>query len=76
MQQLIINKQGNSFSITLPQELVEKLNVAEGDTLLITENTDKHSITLSKYDESWEKAMKIYRQGSDKYSHALKELAQ
>lgn len=73
MQKLTINKQGNSFSITLPQELVEKLNMKEGDALFITE-TD-NGITLSKYDEQLEKAMEIYHQGSEKYRHALRKLA-
>lgn len=73
MQKLTINKQGNSFSITLPEELIEKLNMKEGDALFITE-TD-NGITLSKYDEQLEKAMEIYRQGSEKYRYALRELA-
>ncbi len=73
MQKLTLNKHGNSFSITLPEELVEKLNMKEGDALFITE-TD-NGITLSKYDEQLEKAMEIYRQGSEKYRYALRELA-
>ncbi len=73
MQQLTIHKQGNSFSINLPEELVEKLNIKEGDALFITETDD--GITLSKYDDQAEKAMKIYHKGSEKYRNALRELA-
>jgi len=73
MQKLTINKQGNFLSITLPKELVEKLNLTEYDVLVVTETAD--GITLSKYDAQLEKAMDIYRQGSEKYRNALRELA-
>lgn len=73
MQKLTINKQDDSFSITLPKALVEKLHITENNTLLITETSD--GFTLSKYDEKLEKAMEIYRQGSDKYRNALRKLA-
>ncbi len=68
-----INTKDNSLTITLPPELIEKLNITEGDTLIITENID--SITLSKYDLELETAMKIYKRGSNKYQNALKKLA-
>lgn len=73
MQKLTINKQGNFLSITLPKELVEKINLTECDVLVVTETAD--GITLSKYDAQLEKAMEIYRQGSEKYRNALRELA-
>jgi putative addiction module antidote len=64
---------GDSLVITLPQEVLEKLNVGEGDNVFLTETADGIQITI--FDPELEKAMKIYKEGSEKYKNALGELA-
>jgi antitoxin MazE len=73
MQILKLQKIGNSVGVTFSQELLEKLNLCEGDNLLVTET--EQGIQLSPYDSEFEKAMAIYREGSQKFRQALKELA-
>lgn len=73
IQSLKLRKIGNSVGVTFSKELLEKLNLSEGDTLFVTET--EHGLQLSPYDPEFEKAMAIYRQGSQKFRQALKELA-
>jgi putative addiction module antidote len=73
MYKIKIRKVGNSLGATLPKEILEKLRVGEGDTVFVTETPD--GVKLSAYDPEFETAMSIYKQGSQKYRNALKELA-
>jgi putative addiction module antidote len=73
MYALKIHKIGDSLGITLPQEVLQQLNVGEGDSVFLTETADGIQITTS--DPEFEKAMKAYRKGSHKYKNALQELA-
>jgi antitoxin MazE len=70
---LKLHKIGNSVGVTFSQELLEKLNLSEGDTLFVTET--ENGLQLSPDDPEFEKAMAIYREGSQKFRHALQELA-
>ena len=70
---LKLRKIGNSIGVTFSQDLLEKLNLSEGDTLFVTET--ENGLQLSAYDPELEKAMAIYREGSQKFAHALQELA-
>jgi putative addiction module antidote len=74
MYTLKIRRVGNSQGITLPKELLQKLNVREGDSVFVTETAD--GIQLTAYDPEFEKAMAAYRKVSSKYKNALRELAQ
>lgn len=73
MQTLKLQKIGNSVGVTFSQELLEKLNLSEGDTVFVTET--EQGIQLSPYDAEFEKAIAIYREGSQKFRQALRELA-
>jgi putative addiction module antidote len=73
IQTLKLRKIGNSVGVTFSKELLEKLNLSEGDTVFVTET--EYGLQLSPYDPEFEKAMVIYREGSQKFRHALKELA-
>ncbi|MBO1070729.1 MAG: AbrB/MazE/SpoVT family DNA-binding domain-containing protein [Dolichospermum sp. DEX189] len=73
IQTLKLRKIGNSVGVTFSKELLEKLNLSEGDTVFVTET--EHGLQLSPYDPEFEKAMDIYRQGSQKFRQGLKELA-
>ena len=68
-----ISKIGNFLGVTIPEEILEKLQVGEGDTIFVTETPD--GIKLSTKDPEFSKAMSIYQQGSQKYKNALQELA-
>ena len=74
MYTLKIHKIGDSLGITLPQEVLQQLNAGEGDEVCLTETAEGVQITVC--DREFEKAMKIYRKGSNQYRNALRELAQ
>lgn len=73
MYAIAIQKIGDSLGITLPIELLEKLKLGEGDSIFITETAEGIQITNRDYE--FEKAMEIYKKGSEKYKNALRELA-
>ncbi|MBD2577207.1 AbrB/MazE/SpoVT family DNA-binding domain-containing protein [Oscillatoria sp. FACHB-1406] len=73
LQTIKLRRIGNSVGVTFPKEWLERLNLTEGDTLFVTET--ERGLELSPYDPDFERAMAIYRQGSQKFRHALKELA-
>jgi putative addiction module antidote len=74
MYTLKIRKVGNSLGTTLPKELLQKLNVGEGDSVFVTETAD--GVKLTPYDPDFVKAMEAYRTVSNKYRNALHELTQ
>jgi putative addiction module antidote len=73
MYTLKIHKIGDSLVITLPEEVLQQLNVGEGDNVFLTETADGVQITAN--DPEFERAMKAYRKVSQKYKNALRELA-
>ena len=73
MQKLTIRRVGNSLGITFPKEILDKLNVSQGDSLFVVETPN--GIELTPYDPEFEKAMAMYAEGSKKYRNALRELA-
>jgi len=64
---------GNSVGVILPKELLERLNVAKGDTICITETPN--GLELSPYDAEFEAQMEAGREGMRVYRNALRELA-
>jgi putative addiction module antidote len=73
MTTLKIRKVGNSLGTTFPKEVLQQLNVEEGDTVYVTQMPD--GIKLTAYDPNFAKAMEAYRKVSRKYKNALRELA-
>lgn len=73
MEKLKVRKIGNSLGTTLPQEVLRKLNVAEGDSLFVTETPQ--GVQLTAYDPSFEAAMQAFEKTRKKYRNALRELA-
>ena len=73
MYTLKVCRIGNGLGITLPDELLQQLGVREGDSLVIRETAN--GVEISPGDPEFEKVMKIYRKGSEKYKNALRELA-
>lgn len=73
MIKLKVRKVGNSCGVTLPKEMLERLNVAEGDMLTATETPDGYR--LAAPDETFEAAMKAYERTRRRYRNTLRELA-
>jgi putative addiction module antidote len=71
--ELKIRKIGSSQGVILPRELLERLRVAEGDTLSVSETPD--GIQLSAYDPKFARAMEGFGRVRRRYRDALRELA-
>jgi antitoxin MazE len=67
--ELKLRKTGNSLATTWPKEVLNRLNVKEGDKLYAVETP--HGVLVSPYDPKFEKTMDIAKRVMD----ALKELA-
>jgi putative addiction module antidote len=74
MQKVTLQKVGGSLGVELPDELLERMQVAEGDDLCIVESED--GVTLTRCEPDLERAMRFYQEGARKYRNALRELAQ
>lgn len=70
---LKVKKIGNSLGATFTREMLDKLQVTEGDTLYVTETPD--GIQLSTYDPDLESVMEVAEEITHRYRNALKELA-
>lgn len=73
MTTLKIRKIGNSLGTILPTELLNRMNVQEGDDLHVVET--ESGIELTAYDPDFENAMKVFENGRKKYRNALRRLA-
>lgn len=73
MYTLKIRKIGNSLGATLPQEIIQKLNVAEGDSVFVTETSE--GIRITPYDPEFQAAMEAFEEVRKDYRNALHELA-
>lgn len=71
---LEVKRIGNSTGVILPRELLGELNLAQGDWLYVTQNSDG-TVRLSPYDPSFERGMKIAEKAMKTYRNALAELA-
>jgi putative addiction module antidote len=70
---LKIRKIGNSLGASIPKEILEQMNVGEGDSLYITQTPD--GIQLTPYDPEFELAMEAAKNITNRYRNAMKELA-
>jgi putative addiction module antidote len=70
---LKIRKIGNSLGASIPKEVLEKMNVREGDSLYVTQTPD--GIYLTPYDPEFEEVMEAAKNITNRYRNALKELA-
>jgi putative addiction module antidote len=70
---LKIRKIGNSLGASIPKEILEQMNVGEGDSLYVTQTPD--GIKLTPYDPEFELAMEAAKNITNRYRNAMKELA-
>lgn len=73
MVTLKVRKIGNSLGATFPQDVLNRLNVSEGDNLYITETPD--GVQITPYDPDFEAAMDAFEVTRKKYRNAFRELA-
>lgn len=70
---LEIKQIGNSTGLILPKELLARLRLQRGDSVLVTEGPDGFSV--SRHDEAFEMGLEIARKGMKQYRKTLTELA-
>ena len=70
---LKIRKIGNSLGASIPKEILEQMNVGEGDSLYVTQTPD--GVYLTPYDPEFETAMEAAKDITNRYRNAMKELA-
>ena len=71
--ELKLRKTGNSLATTWPKEILNRLNVKEGDKLYAVETP--HGVLITPYDPKFEKTMDVARRVMARDREALKELA-
>lgn len=74
MTKVTLRKVGASLGVALPEELIDRLQLREGDELCVEET--ECGVTLTAHDPEFDRAMEVYERGARKYQNALRELAQ
>ncbi len=64
---------GNSAGTTIPKAMLERYQLAEGDTVFLVE-TDE-GILITPFDPAFKESMEIYEEGAKTYRNAMRELA-
>ncbi len=73
VRELKLRKIGNSVGIILPKEVLAHLNVAEGDSVTMTEAQDGVRLTASN--PEFAKSMAVFESLNRRYRNTLRELA-
>jgi len=73
MQRVKVTQIGNSLGVVLPKEIVERLGIARGQHLSVSETAN--GIELSPYDREFEEQMRLAEEIMDRYRDTLRELA-
>lgn len=68
-----MRKMGGSLGLTLPKELVEHLQTAEGEQLHAVKT--EQGVLLTSYDPDFEETMEAFDVIRKKYRNAFRELA-
>ena len=71
--ELKLRKTGNSLATTWPKEILNRLNVTEGDKLYVVETA--HGVLVTPYNPKFEETMDIAKRVMARDREALKELA-
>ena len=73
MHQVKVTQIGNSLGVVLPKEVVERLGIARGQMLSLSETTN--GLELSAFDPEFEEQMRMAEDIMDRYRDTLRELA-
>jgi antitoxin MazE len=68
-----IRKIGNAYGVLLPKEIIDKLRVAEGSTINISET--ENGIELSPFDADFADQVEAFRRIEPRHRNSLRELA-
>jgi putative addiction module antidote len=72
----VIRKIGNSEGVIIPKEILDKLGVSAGDSVVMLHDSGELRIRpIADTREEFERKMKIARERMKKYEVALRELA-
>jgi putative addiction module antidote len=69
-----IRKVGNSLGVTFPKDLLEELNIQEGDELYLIKTERGFELTL--YNPEFATEMEAYRHVARRHRNALRKLSQ
>ena len=72
MSHVKVTQVGNSLGVILPKVVVEKLGIARGQQLSLSETAN--GIELSVYDPEFAEQMRIAEEIMDRYQNTLREL--
>ena len=75
MIELKVVKVGNSLGMRLPREVLNRLHLEDGDTLILTESPEG-GYRLMPYNPEFEQQMKAAEEGIRRYRNTLKALAE
>jgi putative addiction module antidote len=64
---------GSSVGVIIPKEILGSLNVAEGDTLYLTQSQDGYRLVA--HDPNFPKVMEVYKEVAKDYRNTLRQLA-
>lgn len=67
-----IRKTGNSTVVSIPKEILERLNASEGDNLEFI--TEKNAITIQKKKDSEQEILNISNEMFEKYDKTMRDL--
>jgi putative addiction module antidote len=73
MQQVKVTQIGNSLGVVLPKDIVERLGIARGQHLSLSET--ENGIELSPFDPEFDEQMRLAEEIMDRYKDTLRELA-
>jgi putative addiction module antidote len=73
MHQVKVTQIGNSLGVVLPKEVVDRLGIARGQMLSLSETSN--GIELSAFDPEFEDQMRMAEEIMDRYRDTLRELA-
>jgi putative addiction module antidote len=72
-KEITLRQVGGSVGTTLPKDMVDRLKVEAGDTVLAVET--ENGILLTPYDPTTIEALDFVRTAAKRYRNALRELA-
>jgi putative addiction module antidote len=73
VKETVIRPYGNSAGVTIPKEMLEKFDLAKGDTVALRETPE--GILITPYDADFAEVMEMARGVSKQYRNALRELS-
>ncbi|CAA2108131.1 AbrB/MazE/SpoVT family DNA-binding domain-containing protein [Variovorax paradoxus] len=74
MSALKLTQIGNSVGVILPKEVLANMNVGKGDTVYLTQAANG-GVTITPYDDEFERQMEAARRVMKKRRNVLRELA-